>query len=117
MVDKKKTSFGAIAVAAAIDTQGNVIAKVVEDGAIDRHGFVRFLGEVHDHTRGRRCVMLADNLAVHRTAEATDAAEKFNIDMVFNGTYSSEFNPIERLWAWSKVRFAKACSTDAPYHD
>jgi len=49
--------------------------------------------------------MLVDNLGVHRTEKVKAKAKECRIEMVFNGSYSSTFNPIERLWAWSKARF------------
>ena len=44
-------------------------------------------------------------------------APKLGIELVFNGTYSSNFMPIERLWGWAKHQFTRACAQDAPYHD
>lgn len=31
----------------------------------------------------------------------------YNIEVIFNAPYSSEYNPIERLWAYSKRAFRK----------
>ena len=59
---------------------------------------------------------MLDNLGVHRTKESTNLARNLGIELVFNGTYSSDYNPIERLWAWAKQRFVRACADDAPYH-
>ena len=36
--------------------------------------------------------------------------------LLFNGIYSSTFNPIERLWAWTKHSFSKRCIGDVPFH-
>ena len=113
---KSKLTFSAIAVAAAIDHEGTVIAEHVVDGAIDRYSFADFIEKVHNFTRGRPCVMMLDNLRVHYCHEVRSLAEKYNIEFCFNGTYSSEFMPIERLWAWSKSRFTRQCVRDAPYH-
>ena len=60
--------------------------------------------------------MLLDNLPVHKMISVRDFAAKMKIELIFNGTYSSTFNPIERLWAWSKRYFADHCIGDAPYH-
>ena len=51
------------------------------------------------------------------TKASTKLAKTLGIELVFNGTYSSEYNPIERLWAWAKKRFVRACVEDAPYHN
>ena len=60
--------------------------------------------------------MLVDNLSVHYTDVVTSEAKRRKIELIYNGTYSSEFNPIERLWAWSKQRFTKRCIDGGPYH-
>ena len=110
MIEKKKLSFKAIAVAAAINMDGQVVALHVIDGAIDTQAFVLFLYKVGEYLQGRKGVMLVDNLSVHYTYAAKNAATKNKIEMVYNGIYSSEFNPIERLWAWAKARFTRRCS-------
>ena len=81
---------------------GQVVALHIIDGAIDTAAFIQFLGKVSAYLKGRKCGMFVDNLAVHHTHAVRDCAEKNKIQLVFNGIYSSEFNPIERLWAWSK---------------
>ena len=83
-VKKKKIGFGAIAVAAAIDVRGKVIAYHIQDHSIDTDAYVMFLTRVRDYTKGRKCVMLVDNLRVHRTDPSKAACERFNIDQVFN---------------------------------
>jgi transposase len=116
MIPKKKLSFKAIAVAAAIDMNGKVVAIHLQQKSIDSDAYVVFLKKVARQTKRRKCVMLVDNLGVHRTHNVREQARKSNIELLFNGTYSSEYNPIERLWAWSKQRFQKQCVDDGPYH-
>ena len=116
-VPKKKIGFKAIAVAAAIDTRGEVVAWHIQDHSIDTDAFKEFLKRLKDHIGRRKAVLLVDNLGVHRTYESTNLAQKLGIELVFNGTYSSEYNPIERLWAWSKHHFTRKCADDAPYHN
>ena len=105
MIEKKKLGFKAIAVAAAINLQGEVIAWHVRDGAIDSDSYILFLRQVIKYTRRRKCKMMVDNLGVHRTKDVTEFCAKHRIQLIFNGTYSSWANPIERLWAWTKQRF------------
>ena len=102
MIPKKTLGFKAIAVAAAVDMTGKVVAHLVTDHSIDKYKFAAFLDQVNAFTRGRQCVMLVDNLSVHYTDLVKRTAQRYRISLVYNGTYSSEFNPIERLWAWSK---------------
>ena len=102
LISNKKLGFKAIAVAAAINLQGEVIAWHVRDGSIDSDSYILFLKALVQHTRRRKCKMMVDNLSVHRTHDVRNYCDKNNITLVFNGTYSSWANPIERLWAWTK---------------
>ena len=117
LIKKQKIGFKAVAVAAAIDVQGRVVAKHIVDGAIDGDSFMVFLDQMHLHTRGARCKLLVDNLSVHRKPCVKRHAEKLHIELLYNATYSSTYNPIERIWAWSKQRFTKICVAGAPYHN
>ena len=116
MIPRKKLSFKAIAVAAAIDMDGAVSGIEVVDEAIDSTAYLRFLHKVAAAQQGQPCIMLVDNLRVHYTKEVVALAAKLRIELCYNGIYSSEYNPIERLWAWSKARFTKRCTGDVPYH-
>ena len=49
-IEKKKLGFKAIAVAAAIDTEGNIVACHTVDHSIDRYSFIDFLKRVRDYT-------------------------------------------------------------------
>ena len=114
---KKKVGFKAIAVAAAIDSSGRVVAHLTRERSIDSTTFMEFLHLLKDHLGRRRGVLFLDNLRVHRTKAVQKLAPKLGIELVFNGTYSSNFMPIERLWAWAKHHFTRACAQDAPYHN
>ena len=114
---KKKIGFKAIAVAAAIDSDGHVVAHLMRERSIDTSVFLDFLHRLKDHIGRRRAVLLLDNLGVHRTKAVQKLAPKLGIELLFNGTYSSNYMPIERLWGWAKHHFTRACAQDAPYHD
>lgn len=46
-----------------------------------------------------------DNLRVHYSLRVRQYCSDNKIELVFNAAYSSEYNPIERLWALSKRIF------------
>lgn len=46
-----------------------------------------------------------DNLRVHYSLRVREYCRENKIELVFNAAYSSEYNPIERLWALSKRIF------------
>ena len=66
---------------------------------------MEFLKQVARKCKYRKSYMLVDNLRVHRTDRVVAQAKRSKVELIFNGTYSSEYNPIERLWAWAKQRF------------
>ena len=104
---KKKLGFKAIAVVAAINPQGRVVAQLVRDGAIEWNSFCDFLDRVHEYTQGAKSLLMLDNLGVHYKTEVRAKARSCNVEFCFNGTYSSKYMPIERLWSWSKSRFTR----------
>ena len=50
-----------------------------------------------------------DNLTLHHTVLVREKAKSNNQELVFNASYSSHLNPIERLWALAKRQFRKDC--------
>ena len=44
-------------------------------------------------------------------------AEENDINIVFNAVYSSEYNPVERLWLFAKRSFSESCIDGASYHN
>lgn len=48
-----------------------------------------------------------DNLRVHYSKPVKEYCGRANIELVYNSAYSSEYNPIERLWAIAKTNFRK----------
>jgi len=43
-----------------------------------------------------------DNLKLHHAQHIKAFARSLNLHLIFNASYSSEYNPIERLWAFAK---------------
>ena len=48
-----------------------------------------------------------DNLPAHHNKEVKETAAELGLELVFNASYYSEVNPIERLWNYSKREFQK----------
>ena len=46
-----------------------------------------------------------DNLPAHHNKEVKETAEKLGLELIYNASYYSEVNPIERLWCYSKREF------------
>ena len=48
-----------------------------------------------------------DNLRVHKATIVKEKMQRLNFYAIFNASYSSEYNPIERLWLFSKRHWRK----------
>lgn len=53
-----------------------------------------------------------DNLRMHYAQPVKELAAALRFELLYNASYSSHLNPIERLWALSKRRFGSAVLTD-----
>ena len=114
-VDKAKIGFKCIAVVAAIDIQGRVVTLLQRDLSIKTSDFVDFLRALRTRMKRQKTYIFLDNLQVHHTHLVRDNAEENNQVLIFNASYSSNLNPIERLWAVAKRQFIKDCVTDADF--
>ena len=47
----------------------------------------------------------------------TETCASLNVRLIFNGTYSSPFQPIERAWAYAKRAFARDCLKTQNFRD
>ena len=79
--------------------------------------FMNFLKKIRQVHNDRKIYLLVDNLSVHRTKNVKAKADELDIELIFNPIYSSEYNPIERLWLLSKRTFSAACINGASYHN
>lgn len=84
---------------------GNLIALHVNDFSIDTDKFLEFLDQIRKKVSAGSITLVVDNLAMHYTRRVHNFADETGISLLFNVTYSSENNPIEILWAFSKRRF------------
>lgn len=116
-VVRNAISFPAIAVVAAIDIQGNLVSYLIKDFSIKKPDFIKFLKVTKQKTRGSKTYILLDNLRAHHSKDVSDVAERNNQDLLFNGSYSSELNPIEFLWYLAKAKFRAGLVQLTDYKD
>ena len=114
-IDKAKIGFRAIAVVAAINLQGRVVALLLREGSICTSDFVDFLRNLKSRMRGEKTYVFLDNLRINHTLIIASKAQANNQVLIFNASYSSQLNPIERLWAIAKRQFVKDCVTDVDF--
>ena len=99
--------FKCIGVVGAIDVHGKTVALHIETGSVKKDGFMRFLDKLAVHNQSRKCYLFVDNLRMHYTKDVVNHARNLNMQLIYNAPYSSEFNPIERLWCYAKRNFSK----------
>jgi transposase len=107
--------FRAVSVVSAINLQGKVITTLLTDQAINAETFKKFLHNLRlNSTLSETIYVYLDNLRLHHTNQIKQFCSLNNIVLVFAPPYSSEFNPIERLWALSKQLFTKKIAIIEP---
>ena len=68
--------------------------------------FEHFLIDLKKKCEGKRVVIIQDNLKVHHSKKLGSLYDD-DFQQIFLPTYSSELNPIERLWSLLKRRWAQ----------
>ncbi len=91
-IDKAKIGFRAIAVVAAINLQGRVVALFLREGSICTSDFVDFLRNLKSRMRGEKTYVFLDNLKIHQTLIIASKAQANNQVLIFNASYSSQLN-------------------------
>lgn len=112
---KNKLGFEAVAVVAAINLKGHVVAMLIQRQSIKIADFLEFLNKLAERMRHRKTFIFINNLTLHHTVALRNQAKANNQELYFNAAYSSHLNPIERLWALAKRQFRKDCITDANF--
>ena len=108
VIYKPKLGFKAIAVVGAIDIKGRVRTICCHDYSINVDKFIQFLQELRVMKNASTMIYIfLDNLRVHYSLRVRQYCRENKIELVFNAAYSSEYNPIERLWALSKRIFQR----------
>jgi transposase len=87
-----------------------VSACMAVDGATDQDVFREYVRQVLVPTLRPKDIVVLDNLAPHRDAQAVDLIEKAGAEVRFLPPYSPDLNPIEKMWSKVKafLRAAKA---------
>lgn len=115
---RNQLGFKAVAVCSFEDVNGRVVSTYTTEQSIDRIKFLEALRAFFRLISTRRPSWLVlDNLRVHQGDEVRDFCLQNKCTLIFQGTYSSEFMPIERLWSFAKRNFSRASITVDNYKD
>ena len=97
-------SRGRIQTLIAASSLSGVIADFVIEGGTSGDVFVAFVEQVLVPSLKVGSVVVLDNLGAHKRPEVKVLIEAAGCELVFLPAYSPDFNPIESLFAWLKVR-------------
>ena len=114
-IDKKVAGFAAIAVVAAINSQGEVVAVHMTERSIKVDHFKTFLRKLFKIYKGAPFHVYLDNLGVHRNSTVRDLCDDNNCNLLFAPTYSSYLNAVERLWLFAKRPWRSRCLLECDY--
>ena len=114
-MDKTKVSYKAIAILAAINKAGEVVALLMNEKSIKRDQFLTFLKKLHRVYKGEAVTLYLDNLKMHYNPDVKNRAHEYNFELIYAPIYTSPYMPIERLWLFGKFSFRKRCLLDADY--
>ena len=107
-VFKHKIGFKAIAVTSAINMEGNIVTTQITDYSVSVEKFIQFLQDLRSLTcLEEQIYIYIDNLRVHHSTLVKEFCTRNNIGIVFAASYSSMYNPIERVWALAKKIFQR----------
>jgi len=107
MVARKKLGFEAVAVVGIIDRDGEVVHVMTRPKSIKTEDFNEFMRDFKEKIGTRKSIVFLDNLNFHRNKRVVSYCKESEINLIYNGTYSSEFMPIERLWSFAKRNFSR----------
>lgn len=106
-VSMDKVRFKAVSCGAAINLQGEVVARKTYDGAYTIPRFIEYLGLLKRRLKQQPVHVVLDNLLLHRSSVVRDYCLLNGINLVFTPSYSSEYMCVERLWRVAKVSWRR----------
>lgn len=79
----------------------------VLDGPMDGNAFPVWVSQVLAPTLTPGDIVVLDNLAAHRNADAVNAIREADAEVWYLPPYSPDLNPIEKMWSKIKNRLRK----------
>lgn len=73
-------------------------------GAVNAQWFIRFLKQIKHHLKGRKLILIIDNLRVHKAKIVKEylTTQRHWLTVEYLPTYAPELNPNEYLWSSGK---------------
>ena len=116
LAKRNKLSFASVAACAAIDAQGSLLLYHTVPKSYDSDRFYAFM-ELFISKASLPCTLVLDNLNIHRTNKVKTLCQEKGVRLIFNGTYSSQYMPVERLWLFAKLYWRKEVASISNFKD
>ena len=87
-----KLYFDAVAALAGVNGHCKLVEFLLCKIAITIPALLNFIDEIGDHYQGKKVYVFLDNLRLHHIKQVALKCERFNIEIIFNSCYSSEYN-------------------------
>lgn len=100
-IHRNKLSFEAVAAIAVINQLGELVLCETRQKSYKKENFVAFVERFIDVAK-RPCTLVLDNLSFHRADEVKELCKLNDVTLIYNGTYSSQFMPVEMVWNFAK---------------
>ena len=107
-VDYKKINMECYSVIAAISNQHGILHWKYTGKSAKIPDFVNFLKEIRSKLKNQPTSIFLDNLNVHHAKITKDEAYHLGFDLIFNISYSPDYNPIEFVFSKVKQHFKNA---------
>ena len=88
MIARNKISFAAVAVVAAMDIRGKIVAVYLNEKSIKKEHFLEFLVLLRESVKDHQTLLL-DNLNFHRSKEVKEYCADNEFTIEYNSIYSS----------------------------
>ena len=113
----KKLKFPAVYALATINCDGKITGLDLKEVPITADIVVMFLGKLRaSRPKEKTVFVFLDNLPAHHSKKVTTFCVEHKIELIFNATYSSEYNCIEFLWRLSKINLRRELITQSNLH-
>jgi len=73
-------------------------------GGTTKERFIEYLKNVLAPTLDKDSIVVMDNMRTHHAENIVKSIKKLNIKVIYLPAYSPDFNPIEKMWSWSKIK-------------
>ena len=84
-----------------INQRGELVLCETRQKSYGKVDFIAFVQRFVDVAE-RPCTLVLDNLSFHRADEVKELCKLNDVTLIYNGTYSSQFMPVEMIWNYAK---------------